>query len=172
MSAHCILLRRCFGLACITVGNEAASSHGLRKKIYHQLHRRFPFLETRSGLWILRVFFLGYMGWQDFSQSFSLCFIGQIVGLAGKGCRCWTNGCSSLYDERFLVLSLVLVAMRFGYWSERVIYRGAFTFDQIGWIYVISYWAWWYMSAKMGGVWSLGSDHIYGYMRRFGIPFH
>jgi hypothetical protein len=31
--------------------------------------------------------------------------------------------------------------MRFGYRSERVISRGAFTFDQIGSIYVISYWA-------------------------------
>jgi hypothetical protein len=55
----------------------------MKKKIYHQLHRTISFSQTEMG-GLLRVFFLGYIGWARFHLIFSL-FIGQIVGLAGKG---------------------------------------------------------------------------------------
>ena len=73
MSAHCIFLRRCFGLACITVGHEAVTSHGLRKKRYIISHiERFPFLNGDRAT--AGCFSRATSDGQDFSQ-YVLCLL-------------------------------------------------------------------------------------------------
>jgi len=77
------------------VGYEAATSHGLRKKIYHQLHRTSSFPHRRRGLRgvIVRVYGMGKISLNLFITVISKQYW---IWWAGVGVN---KGSASLYDE-------------------------------------------------------------------------
>ena len=121
LSAHCIFFATVFWLVCIWAGHEAATSLRKKKDMHNYIERFYFLIGDRDPV----VFFRYYRMGKDFSQY--LLFISQWS--AGKvSVRC-------LYDERRWC--------RWWCWSLNWVYgagdlAGAFTFDQIGLIHVIS----------------------------------
>jgi hypothetical protein len=67
------------------VGYEAATSHGLRKKIYHQLHRTSSFSHRRRGL---RGVIVRVIGWERSLSIFLLRLSRNSIGSGGQVSVC------------------------------------------------------------------------------------